>query len=271
MKKILIGIAVFICAAVAWFFQDIREVHALYLYANAFKAENIDNNFRSFYQQYPSLKIAPSAETYELPKKQVAEALPKQYIYDKENREISEWMQRTHTTGMAIMKDGQLIYENYFRGNTEDSQAIIMSVSKSMASMLIGVALEEGKIESIEDPVIKYVPSLSGSAYDNGVTIKHVLQMSSGVRWDEDYGNLDSDLVRSVVATLLGSLDDFSATMVREHEPGSYNRYASIDTQVLGMIIREATGKSYQDYFNEKLWSKLGTEPRCLLNVRCRR
>ncbi len=260
MKKIVIAIAVAACAAIAWFFQDIREIHALYLYADAFKSKNIDNNFRSFYEQYPSLKIARTGKTYELPRRQLAEVMPEQYIYDKENRDISEWMQRTHTTGMAIMKDGQLIYENYFRGNTEDTQAIIMSVSKSMASMLIGVALEEGKIDSIEDPVTKYVPSLAGSAYDNGVTIKHVLQMSSGVRWDEDYGNLDSDLVRSVVATLLGSLDDFSATMVREHEPGSYNRYASIDTQVLGMIIREATGQSYQDYFNEKLWSKLGAE-----------
>lgn len=260
MKKVLVSIAVLTAGAIAWFYQDIRELHALYLYSDAFKAKNIDHNFRSFYREYPSLKITREGPVYTLPREEVKEALPQHYLYDKEQREIAEWMQRTHTTGMAIMKDGKLIYEGYFRGNTESTQSIIMSVSKSMASMLIGVALEEGHIESIDDPVVKYVPSLKGSAYDDGVTVRHVLQMSSGVRWDEDYGNLKSDLVRSVVATLLGSLDQFSSTMVREHAPGSYNRYASIDTQVLGMIIREATGKSYQEYFNEKLWSRLGAE-----------
>ena len=158
------------------------------------------------------------------------------------------------------MKDGKLVYEQYFRGNNEDSHAIIMSVSKSMASMLIGKALEEGFISSIDDPVVKYLPQLSESAYGQGVTIKHLLQMSSGVRWSEDLDDLDSDIVQSIVASLLGSLGEFSASMVNEHKPGTYNRYASVNTQVLGMIIEASTGQSYQDYFQQKLWSKIGAE-----------
>lgn len=260
MRKWLSILGVFIITLAGVFFQDIREMHALYLYSDVFKAESIDKNFRSLYLQYPSINISKKGSTYVLPRKASNVALPTEFEFEGEKVNVHQWMERTHTTGLAILKDGELIYEKYDRGNDENSQSIIMSVSKSMTSMLIGVALDEGKINSIDDPIIKYVPSLVGSAYDDGVTIKHVLQMSSGVRWNEDYGNLDSDLVRSVVAMLLGSLDDFSASVPRENDPGSYNRYASIDTQVLGMVIRGATGSSYQQYFDRKLWSKLGVE-----------
>lgn len=260
MKKWLLLFIITATALTAYFYQDLRELQALNQYSNAFKADSIDQNFRSFHQQYPSISIPRSGPVYTFTRSGKTAQLPQKFNYDGETREIQDWLTRSHTTGMAIYKDGKLVYENYHRGNDENTQAIIMSVSKSMTSMLIGVALEEGKINSIEDPVVKYVPALIGSGYDNGVSIKHVLQMSSGVRWNEDYASLDSDLVRSVVATLLGSLDEFSASIPNEKPPGSYNRYASIDTQVLGMVLRGATGVSYQEYFEKKLWSKLGAE-----------
>jgi len=260
MKKWLLLFIITATALTAYFYQDLRELQALNQYSNAFKADSIDQNFRSFHQQYPSISIPRSGPVYTFARSDNRAQLPQKFNYDGETREIQDWLTRSHTTGMAIYKDGKLVYENYHRGNDENSQAIIMSVSKSMTSMLVGVALEEGKINSINDPVVKYVPALIGSGYDHGVTIKHVLQMSSGVRWNEDYASLDSDLVRSVVATLLGSLDEFSASIPNEKPPGSYNRYASIDTQVLGMVLRGATGVSYQEYFEKKLWSKLGAE-----------
>jgi len=260
MKKWLLLFIITATALTAYFYQDLRELQALNQYSNAFKADSIDQNFRSFHQQYPSISIPRSGPVYTFARSDNRAQLPQKFNYDGETRGIQDWLTRSHTTGMAIYKDGKLVYENYHRGNDENSQAIIMSVSKSMTSMLVGVALEEGKINSINDPVVKYVPALIGSGYDHGVTIKHVLQMSSGVRWNEDYASLDSDLVRSVVATLLGSLDEFSASIPNEKPPGSYNRYASIDTQVLGMVLRGATGVSYQEYFEKKLWSKLGAE-----------
>jgi len=260
MKKWLLTSGIILTLVIAVFSQDIRELHALYLYSKIYEPESIDENFRTMSQHYPAITIPKDGDSYNFIYSQKPEQLPEIFDYEGEERNISQWLERTHTTGIAILKGGELVYENYARGNSEDSHSIIMSVSKSMTSMLIGVALEQEKIESINDPIVKYVPSLKDSAYDDGVTIKHVLQMSSGVRWNEDYGRLDSDLVRSVVATLLGSLDDFAASITRENTPGTFNRYASIDTQVLGMVIRGATGQSYQQYFQQNLWSKLGAE-----------
>lgn len=260
MKKWLFAVLVLVSITVIAFLPKLKELNALRLYSKVFEPETIDHNFRSLYQQYPSIEFPKSNDFYEIERSKEILKLSEDFNFEGKSINTEEWLTRTHTTGLAIMRGDKMIYERYFRGNSEDSKSIIMSVSKSMTSMLIGVALDEGAIKSIDDPVVTYVPELKGSAYDDGVSIKHVLQMSSGVRWDEDYGNLGSDLVRSVVATLIGSLDEFSKTIPRENEPGTFNRYASIDTQVLGMVLRGATSRSYQDYFQEKLWSKLGVE-----------
>jgi CubicO group peptidase (beta-lactamase class C family) len=101
---------------------------------------------------------------------------------------------------------------------------------------------------------------LMGSGYED-VSIKDVLQMSSGVRFNEDYGDFNSDINRFSRATAFGtSLDDFSASLDREREPGTYHHYVSIDTQVLGMVLTRATGKSLTHYLSEKIWQPLGME-----------
>ena len=124
----------------------------------------------------------------------------------------------------------------------------------------MGVAVHDGTIASIEDPITKYLPELAGSAYD-GPRIKDALQMSSGASWNEDYSNSGSDVNRfGRTFALGGSLDAFVSTLTREHVPGSFNRYNSMDAQVLGMIIRRITGKSEAEYLQEKLWSPLGME-----------
>lgn len=260
MKKWLFAVLVIVAITVIALLPKIKELNALRLYSNVFERETIDQNFRSLYQQYPSIKFPKSSNFYEIERGKNFFQLSENFNFEGKSINTEEWLARTHTTGLAIMSGDQMIHERYFRGNSESSKSIIMSVSKSMTSMLIGVALDEGHIKSIDDPVVAYVPELKGSAYDDGVTIKHVLQMSSGIRWNEDYGNLGSDLVRSVVATLIGSLDEFSKTIPRENKPGTFNRYASIETQVLGMVLRGATSRPYQDYFQEKLWAKLGVE-----------
>ena len=135
-----------------------------------------------------------------------------------------------------------------------------MSVGKSFVSALIGIALDQGHIKSIQDPVTIYVPQLEDSAYD-GVSIKDILQMSSGASWNEDYGDPDSDINRSVrIFALGGSLDEFAASLTNENEPGTFNRYNSTDTQVLGMLLREATGTSVTEFMQKMLWDPIGAE-----------
>ncbi|MDP3612756.1 MAG: serine hydrolase, partial [Rubrivivax sp.] len=111
-----------------------------------------------------------------------------------------------------------------------------------------------------EEPVTDYLLALAGSAYD-GVRIKDILQMSSGAGWNEDYSDPDSDINRfAAVSATGGAMSDFVPTLKREREPGTFNHYNSMDTQVLGMVLKAATGRTIADYMQEKLWHPLGME-----------
>jgi len=139
-------------------------------------------------------------------------------------------------------------------------QWMSMSVAKSFISALVGIALSEGAIKSLQDPINRYVPKLAGSAYE-GVCIKDVLQMSSGARWNEDYTDPTSEIFGlSAALGAGGSLDDFMSKMVRERTPGTLCMYDSADTQALAMLVAGATGRSITDYMQEKLYEPLGME-----------
>ncbi|MEM8985316.1 MAG: serine hydrolase [Pseudomonadota bacterium] len=269
MKKWIIGLVAggaLAAGGFALFADDINSARAALEYQGLFKPDVIDENFRTMYEKYSSVKVSKGDAVYELPENFHDDALPLEYEYEGETKNLKDFLKNTQATGVAVLHKGKLVYEMYDRGNTRESRCLLMSVSKSMASFLIGVAYEAGDIESLNDQVIKYVPSLKGSAYD-GATVQDVLEMSSGARWDEDYSRIDSDIVQSIIASKTGSLDAFTASVPREFEPGTYNRYSSIDTHALGMILRGATGKPYRDYFEEKLWSRLGAEDDMYLQI----
>ncbi|MEO1437818.1 MAG: serine hydrolase, partial [Bacteroidota bacterium] len=134
------------------------------------------------------------------------------------------------------------------------------SVTKSFVSALMGIAIDEGHVKSISQKAIDYLPELEGSAYAD-VTIKNLLQMSSGVSWNEDYSDPDSDINRfGRTLALGGSFEEFAKTLSSDKPQGTYNRYNSSDTQVLGMIISAATGKTLSAYLKEKIWDPLGME-----------
>jgi CubicO group peptidase (beta-lactamase class C family) len=125
---------------------------------------------------------------------------------------------------------------------------------------MFGIAVESGAIRSIDQQVTDYVPELIGSGYE-GATIKNVLQMSSGVAFNEDYQDFNSDINRfGRTLALGGSFDDFAKSLKNEREPGTFLHYVSIDTHVLGMVLRKATGQSIVEYFEQQLWSKIQPE-----------
>ena len=124
--------------------------------------------------------------------------------------------------------------------------------------------VDEGLIESIEDPVNKYLPELNGSGYE-GVKIRDVLTMSSGILFRERYSDLTSDINRMALTMMNGgSLDEFATTLTRQREPGTYNSYISVDTHVLGMLIKRVTGRPLTDLLREKIWHPLGMEHKSL-------
>jgi len=261
LKRSLLGIAsILILAAVfaiAVFWKDIQEIRGAWDYASIFDSNTIVENFRSLYKKYPNSTVYRSGPIYDLP--ETNRELPATFVYDGKTKAISDWIKRTDTTGLLVLKDASIVFEKYYDGNKRSTHIISMSVAKSLVSFLIGVALEEGEIADLQDPVDTYAPNLKGSGYE-GVSLKNVLQMSSGIRFTEDYGDLKSDIVRLVASFTTGSLNEFVASLPNEREPGTFNKYVSADTQVLSMVLTGATKKSLTEYMQEKLWSRLGAE-----------
>lgn len=186
--------------------------------------------------------------------------LPTKFIFEGKQVDVDEYLLRTDTAALLIIQNGKIKYENYWLTGGPDEHWFSFSMAKSFISALIGIAIHQKYINSIEDKITFYVPQLKNSAYDN-VRIKDILQMSSGASWNEDYGDPNSDINRSArIFAIGGSLDEFTSSLEKELEPGSFNRYNSTDTQALGMLLREATGASITEYMQKMLWEPIGAE-----------
>jgi len=177
---------------------------------------------------------------------------------------FTTWAQDRSVTGIMVLKDGIIRYEDYplvAESETDPALSTRMgfSLSKSYLSVLMGVLVDEGTIPDLDAPVTQYVPSLVGSAYD-GATIRDVLQMSSGVTFDEDYLDFWSDINQMSRVLALGqSMDAFAEGLSETFtQPGTDWQYVSIDTHIIGMVIRGATGRSIPDLMVEKVITPLG-------------
>ena len=227
--------------------------------SSLFSGSDQHQKFNRVYELFPTSNLAPSNNPSSFEIESMIE-LPNSFVYESRSVDVNEYLDRTDVSALLILKDGKIRYENYWLTGGREVKWISMSVGKSFVSALIGIALDQGHIKSIQDPVTIYVPQLKDSAYD-GVSIKDILQMSSGASWNEDYGDPNSDINRSVrIFSLGGSLDEFAASLTNENEPGTFNRYNSTDTQVLGMLLREATGTSITEFMQEMLWDPIGAE-----------
>ncbi len=172
-----------------------------------------------------------------------------------------QWIEDRAVTSLLVMQDGAIRFEEYYLGTGPDDRRISWSVAKSYLSALFGILMAEGAISSLDDPVAQYAPELKGSAYDTA-TIRNVLNMASGVTFDEDYLDYNSDINRmGRVVALGGELDDFAASLQDSFvAPGETWQYVSIDTHVIGMVIRGATGRSVAVLLTEKVIEPLGLE-----------
>lgn len=174
---------------------------------------------------------------------------------------FGDWLTERAVTALVVLKDGEVRHESYHLGTTPEDRRISWSVAKSFLSALMGIVLEEGAIDSLDDPVVKYVPALAGTAYD-GTSVLNVLQMASGVTFDEDYLDFNSDINRMGRVLALGqSMNGFAAGLTETFvAPGRQWQYVSIDTHVIGMVIEGATGRSIPDLMQEKLITPMGLE-----------
>ncbi|UWQ13760.1 beta-lactamase family protein [Aliiroseovarius sp. M344] len=172
-----------------------------------------------------------------------------------------DWITDRAVTALVVLKDGEVRHESYHLGTSPEDRRISWSVAKSFLSALTGIVLEQGAIASLDDPVERYVPELKGSAYE-GATLRNVLNMSSGVVFNEDYLDFNSDINRMGRVLALGqSMDDFAAGLsVTFAAPGETWKYVSIDTHIVGMVIRGATGQTIPDLLERYIVQPMGFE-----------
>jgi CubicO group peptidase (beta-lactamase class C family) len=172
------------------------------------------------------------------------------------------YMATNSVAGLIVVQDGKVRLERYARGFSRDGRYTSFSVAKSLTSTLVGAAIQDGHIKSVDDPVTRYIPALAGSAYD-GVTIRQVLTMTSGVRWNEDYTDPASDVASMYQDTLAPGEDatvHYLRKLPREAAPGSKWVYKTGETNLIGVLVSQATGRSLAQYAEEKIWRPFGME-----------
>jgi CubicO group peptidase (beta-lactamase class C family) len=175
---------------------------------------------------------------------------------------VGVYMDRANVAGLLVLKEERIVLERYSLGLEENVRWSSMSMIKSLTATLVGAALQQGAIESLDDAVSKYIPALRGCAYD-AVTVRDLITMSSGVSWNEDYTDRNSDVNRyskSLGDKIPGGVLALMRSLKAEHRPGSQFNYNTGDTYVLGSLISAATGKTLADYMSETIWSRLGME-----------
>jgi len=253
LLKILLRIlVVLVLILVATGFWQREKIMRLLAVNSLFSAEKIVNNFSHMDSMFLTTPIdIGQGAASELPA-----GPPAPEIDGLEN-----WIKQRSVTALVVLKDGKIVTERYFQGTGKDDLRISWSVAKSYLANLLGILVAEGKIGSLDDPVVKFAPQLKGSAYE-GATIRNVLNMASGVKFNEDYLDFNSDINKmGRIIALGGTLDDFAAGInEQENPPGTVWQYVSIDTHVLGMVIRGATGRPIPDLLGEKILVPLGLE-----------
>ncbi len=245
-------------AVIIFLLFNIKTIQRLYHSIHIFDKEVIVQNFQNMDDTYPVTRIKASPNPYKFPRR-LDHQLLESFSFKDEVYNVEEYFDNTITEGFLVLHKDTIIFENYHNGLREHTTHISWSLAKSVVATLLGIAHDEGLFD-LGKPVTDYLPQLKNTGYD-GVKIKDILQMSSGVGFNEDYGDFNSDINRFGRAFALGSsLEDFCKSLKRARKPGSYCHYVSIDTQVLGHLLAKVTGQSLTQYLEEKLWIPMGME-----------
>lgn len=175
---------------------------------------------------------------------------------------VDAYMKQWNTAGLIVLKDGKVVLERYGLGFDPRGRWTSFSVAKSFTSTLVGAAIKDGYIKSVDEPVTKYIPELAGSGYD-GVSIAQLLTMTSGVRWNEDYTDPKSDVARMYSLPLKTGEDPtiaYMRTLPRESAPGTKWVYKTGETNLIGVLVHRATGRVLSNYLSEKVFGPAGME-----------
>jgi CubicO group peptidase (beta-lactamase class C family) len=232
----------------------------LYLYKGVMNTYLIGRTGPSIYDKdvfYSStIEPAKKSDQYVIPSHEKAntQKIPKDY---------RNFIEDLDTRAFLVFKRDTLIYEEYWDEHVEKTVSNSFSVAKTIVAMLIGIAVEEGKIGSLDDKVAKYIPEFKNKGRDK-ITIRHLLQMSSGLDWEESGKNPFSDNAESYYGT------DLYGHVTRQNlvsEPGTKFLYQSGNSQLLSFVLEKATGEDLTEYAHKKIWSKVGATNEAYWNL----
>lgn len=225
--------------------------------------------------EYDTIAKGEQSFTFPVAKKQ-ADWIDTLHFYDEPPMSFTEALTpKSKTQGVLIIHNDSLVYERYWGDFSADRMATIFSVSKSITSLLCGIAVDDGYIESIDDPVTKYLPELKGrDPRWERLTVRHLLDMRSGLDFEEDYDFSVKDMKNLNAMAQLNyghNLMRQIRNMKFRCEPGKEEHYDSMTSAVLGVVIERASGKRYADYLSEKVWQPLQMESVAFVNIDSRK
>ncbi|MDH5540003.1 MAG: beta-lactamase family protein, partial [Rhizobacter sp.] len=231
------------------------------LYDGALWPDDNARTLRLSHHLFPTRTVRRGDRVHELPSR--AQGLPPiAYGPPEQRRDLVDYMALHRVSGLVVLKDGALAFEQQALGYDATSLWASMSMVKSISTTLVGAAIHQGLIGGVDDPVCHYLPELRGSAYD-GVSLRQLLQMASGVRWNETYTDPASDRRRMLdaqVAQQPGAILRLMASLPRAAPPGTVWNYSGGETQVVGALVRAAVGMPLAEYLSERIWSRAGME-----------
>lgn len=214
---------------------------------------------------YQTRTIAAGDRTHALPL--VGGMMDPVFTHDGKTWTVDAYMDAYRVSGLLVIRDGKVLLERYGLGRRPSDRWTSFSVAKSVTAILVGAAIQDGYIKSLKTPVTKLLPELKGSAYD-GVTLRQLLMMSSGVRWSEDYSDPNSDIAKGPTEGLklaqgkpgLNPVVAYMGTLPRAHPPGAVFNYNTGETDLVGILLARAVGKGLAEYASEKIWKPYGME-----------
>lgn len=212
--------------------------------------------YRNINQIFPTRVIPDGGYTLELPQR-LTDLSATEIEHDGATLTVEDYFSQQKVAGLLVIKDGHIVYERYGLGNNEKSLWVSFSVAKSVTAMLIGAAVKDGYIRSVDDKVTDYLPLLKNSAYDQS-TIRNLMQMSSGVEWNEDYADPGSDVNSADWSTR--GLYEYLRHKPRVATPGEVFNYNTAETNLAGTLLRSAIGNNLATYLSEKIWKPFGMQ-----------
>jgi CubicO group peptidase (beta-lactamase class C family) len=216
--------------------------------------------YREMETLFPSHVIRRGPQVRALPR--AGAQIDPKWTWKGQTYDVASYMAQMRTSGIVVLKDGKIVMERYGLGRGPSERWTSFSVAKSVTSTLVGAAIQDGYIKSLDAPVTDYIPELKGSAYE-GVTVRQLLTMTSGVKWSEDYSDPHSDVAQAGQTILEPGVDpivSYMRRLPRADAPGAKFAYKTGETDLTGILVANAVHRPLADYLSQKIWRPYGME-----------